>query len=435
MRAPYSPIQCLTQLSHEQLKSPHRILGHVIFALFALHAILYANFFVQSGSLMKRIQNADVIFGTASIAMLSAISIAALDVLRKRNYRMFYLSHAVIANLIVIPLYFHAHRLRPFVWEVIVVLVLHSLFRAQQVRMCQGILEIIPRTNLVRVHVRVETLDSTLSWKPGQHVYLRRPLDRQHLALVYTRFLLWSQTNPFTVASIPAKDKELLLVARVRHGNTKKMSELAVCLPRPDQIESPGIPLVLEGPYGAAYLPDLSAFNKVLLVAGGVGATFILPIYRTTIESSNSNSTDGTRVRFVWAVQKLAEAQWAFPILENENPSTNPASYNSTAVEVFVTRSSRSIVYADCPREDIELSGADRPPSTNNQENNSRKGIVVKFQRPDIATIVDETTSKATSIAVVSCGPKTLTEQLRQSLHQWVRRGHEVYWHHEGFGQ
>ncbi|KAI1676081.1 ferric reductase transmembrane component [Pyrenophora tritici-repentis] len=438
MRTPYSPIQYLTQLSYEQLQPWHRILGRIVFVLFALHATLYTNFFVQSRFLAKRVKDTDVIFGIISIIMFFAISIAAIGALRKRNYRVFYLSHVAIANLVVVPLYLHTRYIRPFIWETITVIALHSVFRIHRVRMYRGTIELIPWTSLVKVRIPLEAPNSVLPWRPGQHVYLRRPSDRQHSAFAYKQFLLWSQTNPLTIASVPCRDNELVLVAKTRQGNTKKMAELANSSSRLGQTGFSSIPLMLEGPYGATCLPNLSFFNTVLLVAGGVGATFTLPIYQSIVRRGSSDRTckaGGARVRFIWAVKRLAEAQWAFPMLENgEEAGADPASCNRSIAEVFVTQPSTPSLSAGGLEEDVELVEADQLPSADEQIESPTKRIVWKFCRPDIPAIVDEAVSSATSIAVISCGPRALSEQLHRSLHPWVMRNHEVYWHNEGFG-
>ena len=115
MRSPYSPLQLLTRLSHEQLKASHQILGRIVFLLFSLHAILYLNFFIQSNLLAKRVRDKDVIFGIISIALFAAISTTALSQLRRWNYWIFYISHFVIANMLVFLLYFYVHQIMPYI--------------------------------------------------------------------------------------------------------------------------------------------------------------------------------------------------------------------------------------------------------------------------------------------------------------------------------
>lgn len=453
MRTPYSPLQLLTRLSHEQLKSSHQILGRIVFFLFSLHAVLYLNFFIRSNLLAKRIQEKDVIFGITSIALFAAISTTALSQIRRWNYRVFYTSHIIIANILVVPLYLHVHHIRPYVWEVVIVNALHLLFRFTAQKTYLGTITLLPGTNLIQVRIPLTTLSSTLSWRPGQHVYLSLPLGRHYSASFSDQFALRNKTNPFTVASIPVKDKELLLVAKALTGNTKKMSALATSLMK-EGGEAPSIPLALEGPYGASsHLPDLSTYDKVLLVAGGVGATFVLPIYRSIVEFHAPNHAGSPQVRFIWAVQRLAEAQWAFPSSpssqttlsennvdetnsedEGEGTADNLALNSPKAIEVFVTRGATASLPLGQNGEEIELAEDDQLLSMEEEMKKPRQGMVLKSGRPKIAAIVDEVFSKGTRVAVVTCGPRRLTRKLEESVEQWVRQGVEVYWHEETFG-
>ena len=63
-----------------------------------------------------------------------------------------------------------------------------------------------------------------------------------------------------------------------------------------------------------------------------------------------------------------------------------------------------------------------------------RKGMLVKSGRPNISDIVDGVFSKGTRTAVICCGPKRLTEDLRRNVEVRVRKGHDVFWYDETFG-
>lgn len=432
MRSPYSPIQFLTRMSHEELKASHQVLGRIVFFLFALHVAFYMNFFVVSGFLAKRIKDKDVIFGIISIALFSIISTTALGRLRRRNYRVFYISHVLIANLVIVPLYIHVTHIRPYIYQVIAINAVHLVLRGRSLKTYFGTVKLIPGTNLVQVRIPLSGEDPASKWKPGQHVYLSRPSGKSYNLSASGQFALRTKTNPFTVASIPAKDKELLLVSRTLDGNTKHLAALAQSLST-GLDEAPVIELALEGPYGASTrLPDFSDFDKILFVAGGVGATFILPIYRNFIGSSGLGSLGGSGIRFVWAVRKLADAQWAFPIDEGEGGADSPS--HGSAVEVFVTRPLGPDLRRGDLGEEMEMGEDNQPLLMEEQQLQSRKGVLLRFHRPKVSAIVDDAFSHATSVAVIVCGPKGLSEQVRDSVEPWVRNGCEVYWHDETFG-
>ncbi|KAG9377490.1 hypothetical protein A1F94_011893 [Pyrenophora tritici-repentis] len=466
MRAPYSPVQYLTRLSHEQIKASHQILGRITFLLFLLHAVLYLNFFILTGFIAKRIKDWDVIWGLASILLFSTISTTALGFVRRRNYRIFYVSHIVIANLIIVPLYLHVAHIRVYVYEVMAVNFLHLVFRGLRLKMYRGTLRLLPGTTLVQIRVPLPTDSNALKWRPGQHVYLSRPWAGNKAPSWYDQWLMINKTNPFTVASLPSKDKELLLVARTLNGNTKYLGDLARYLAQGGSNvpmlstaggDIPILPLLLEGPYGASTrLPNLSEYDRVLLVAGGVGATFIISIYRSMLELDNTTSA-GTRIRCIWAVRNLAETQWAtLPAsVPNDEQSDNAGIeangngmlQSSPNVEVYVTRSPGSDsqvnsrasgVFAVDPDDEhgeaIEMQENEQLLSMEEQMEKPGKGMVVKSGRPNISKVVDEVLSKGMRTAVICCGPKRLTEDTKKNVEVWVKRGHDVFWYDETFG-
>lgn len=462
MRAPYSPVQWLTRCSHEQLKVSHQILGRITFFLFILHAILYLNFFILSGFLAKRIKEWDVIWGVISLALFSAISTTALAFVRRRNYRVFYVSHIAIANFIILPLWLHVSHIRVYVYEIILVEALHLVFRFLRLKVYAGTIRLLHGTNLVQIRIPLPADSSALSWKPGQHMYLSRPWGRGKAPSFYQQWLMTTKTNPFTIASIPTKDKELLLVARTLSGNTKYLANLARSLAQGSSGvqmiptaggDIPILPFALEGPYGASTrLPDLSIYDHVLLVAGGVGATFIMPIYRSIVELQDPRPA-GTQIRCIWAVQKLADTQWAPPAStsidggpDNDKAASADGEHFSqaqNAVEVFVTRPSgpnlqihnpADTFVVDSDDEGIEMTENEQLLSREEQMEKPRKGMVVRSGRPNLGEIVDEVFSKSTRTAVICCGPKRLTEDLKRRVEVWVKQGRDVFWWDETFG-
>ena len=435
MKSPYSPVQLLTRLSHEQLKASHQILGRIIYFLLLLHASFYLNFFVQAGLLSKRIRDLDVITGLISITMLSILSTTALEVLRKWSYRVFYTTHIVLAGLLLEPLFFHVKFIRLYLIEVVVIIILHEIIRNYSLRRYSGTISVIPGTNLVEIRIPLLSLNKELKWKPGQHVYLSRPTGVPSSSGWYESFVLRYRVNPFTIASLPAKDKQLLLVTRTLNGNTKSLADLA----RSPSAEigpgetSPSIPIALEGPYGAsAHIPNLSKFDRVLLVAGGVGATFVMPIYRNIVEHEGVFRSANPQIRFVWAVRKLAETQWAFPSSDEDETELEDA---RNTVEVYITRPSGANLQMDDTGEDIELTEAEQLMPFQDGMEKARKGMTVHAGRPDIGGIASEVfTNSFGSVAVLVCGPQAMTEELREQVGRWMKGGRDIYWHCETFG-
>ncbi|KAF2020578.1 hypothetical protein BU24DRAFT_445776 [Aaosphaeria arxii CBS 175.79] len=442
MRSPWSPIQMLTRLSHEQLKSAHKILGRIVYVLFILHAAFYLYFFIAAGVLAKRIKDRDVIFGIISLAFFTIISTTALEQVRRRNYRLFYISHISFANVVILAMFLHVSHIRIYVWEVIAVNAIHLLSRSLSVRKRPGTVKLLPGTNLVEVRIPLSPGDPALKWLPGQHVYLTKPTQNAATLPFYEELLLMTQTNPFTIASLPSEDRHLLLVARPLNGTTKHLADLARTWSSSSHANDtpPTIPLAIEGPYGASTrLPDFSAFDEVLLVAGGVGATFIVPLFRHVTGSKVASNAGAPHVHLAWAVRSLAETRWAsdaFALAGDGGDENGDGSVDGD-VKIYVTGSSSTPgPQVGASEADIELAENEQLLSGADEEEAgpAAKGVTVARGRPDVVGIVDEVFAKGSRVAVFCCGPKALTERLGRAMEPWVRKGYDVYYHDETFG-
>lgn len=432
MKSPYSPIQLITRMSHEELNIGHQILGRIIQTLLTLHAAFYLSFYILNNLLGKRIQDRDVIIGLTGIILFTTTATTALGFLRKLNYRVFYITHITIATIFLPLMYFHVIYIRPFIWEAAGVYVLHIALRLLNTRHYTGSISLIPGTNLIQVTVPLAT--STAKWKPGQHVYLSLPRWRGSRKYGLHRL----RTNPFTVASLPRHDGQLLLIARALNGNTKRLASLARSAAISDGVtenKSETTPLILEGPYGASgRLPDFSLFDHVLLVAGGVGGTFIVPVWRHIHSQPTDYLSKAGEVRFVWAVRKVVETSWAFPEERNDEQSS------LEGVEVYITgpRAGESIAnggMASGVRESIEMAERDKLMEEEDDKALIRRGISVRYSRPVLREVVDEAfAGHAERVAVLVCGPASMGHSLRKEVGRWARRGKDVYWHAEIFG-
>lgn len=447
MKSPYSPLQMLTRLSHEQLNKAHQVLGRIIQTLLTLHAALYLNFYVQKNLLAKRTKDLDVIIGLTGIALFTLIGTTALRPIRRWNYRLFYTLHIAIATALLPLMYFHVIYIRPYILESSAIVLTHLLLRYCGTKTHAGTISMIAGTNLIKVEVPLASGAST--YKPGQHIYLRLPGSS---AL---------RSNPFTVASVPSVDGTVTLIARTLRGSTTRLATLArssttkisdgITHPDTDTDIKPA-PLQglrLEGPYGSSSrLRDFTHYDRVLLIAGGVGGTYIIPIWRHILESRSKGETlppSSTDVRLVWAVRTLQETSWAFPLPEALSAGKRAVSADDEA-EIYITgpapkaRDSRASARSSnghaehielAEREDLSKERLALP----SEKELVDAGVTLKHYRPVLREIVDEVFAGLVErVAVLVCGPPGMGKQARRSVGRWVRKGKEVFWHDEEFG-
>lgn len=394
--------------------------------LLALHGIFYINFFVRMNVMSKRIKDKDVALGLVCLMIITTITTTALPTIRKWNYRAFYSLH-VILGVAFLPLaYFHVHHIRQYILEGAAVYLTHIILRFIDTRTLQGSISPVAGTTLVKVDIPLTK--SQGGFRPGQHVYLYLPAtSNSKLPRVFLR-------NPFTVASLPQRDQRLVLIARTLRGNTTHLSRIARA--HDSHNSTPVLyPLKVEGPYGAAsHLPDLALFDRILLVAGGVGSTFIIPLWRNALSmQSNKGSLLGSEVRMIWAVRNILETSWALPISEAETHDDVDAV--TSEAEVYVTgvgRGSQSHVDADG---ELELDEIGRQDEMGAEKMVERQSLKVKRGRPDLHSIVVEVCSgHAGRIAILACGPSGMISQLRHEAKREALKGKDIFWHAEEFG-
>ncbi|KAL2043097.1 hypothetical protein N7G274_004157 [Stereocaulon virgatum] len=410
----WSPIQYLARLSHESLNPYHRLLGRLIILLMTCHATLYLNFYFQNDLLQKRLKDSDVILGLTSIISALLIGTTALARIRHWNYRLFFYSHVMLSLSLLPILYFHVPYLRLYIIEATAIYILLIAQRNTEQSSTTATIEPFPGTNLLSITIPLTPSLKKRNYTPGQHIYLSLPSLPQKLRI-----------NPFSIANPdPTSDNHIHLVVRTLNGTTALLASLT----KPPQ----PTPILVEGPYGSAnYFPDPATYDRILFVAGGVGATFNLPIYRDLLR----RSTAGDQVppaNFVWAVRKDEDAVWGVQVLSEQCKGILPKSF-----EIFVTGKGGSASDGPPPirNDSIELQEREGLLDTSA----SKEGIAeaVRRGRPNFRGIVDEVFEQGGSgdrVAVLVCGPSDMGASVRKEVGRWVWRGREVWWHSEEFG-
>lgn len=407
----WSPIHYLTRLSHESLNPYHRLLGRLIITLMACHASLYLNFYVQNGLLLKRIKDWDVILGLMAISSALLISTTALARVRDWNYRVFFYAHVVLSVVLLPVLFLHVSHLRVYILEAAAIYAVLILQRNIDQSSAQATIKTLSGTNLLSITIPLSKSLVKRTYKPGMHIYLGFPSLPQKLRI-----------NPFSIANPhPYEDKNIHLVARALGGTTAMLADLAT-KPQPT-------PLLIEGPYGSAsYFPDLANYDRVLFVAGGVGATFTLPMYRNLLRRSAAGEQIPA-AKFIWTVRSGADAAWGIRQLSEQCEGSLP-----TECEIFVTRKGDSGRGEAAGAESIELQ--EREGLLGGSASKEGAADAVRRGKPNLRVIIDEVFSHDSSdrTAVLVCGPSGMGASVRREVGRWVWRGREVFWHLEEFG-
>ncbi|KAG5965367.1 hypothetical protein E4U58_002866 [Claviceps cyperi] len=283
---------------------------------------------------------------------------------------------------------------------------------------------------------------------PGKHTFLWIPQIRLF------------QTHPFTIAS--AEPLEFVIASR--DGFTGALHKYAVA--------NPGLRLraSIEGPYGT--LPDASAFETVVLIAGGSGASFIFGLAQALLRTKVTSHVVTQKVVFVWIVKHNSQLEW---FSDHSITLRNDPRFS---VQVFVTRSSppppplpilhcgttvqyqdgekkgtRSLAEDDCERmQHLHVASSDSsidlekssPPSDGEStlglgaDADTEKKVLIEYQRPDIPLLIREVVGEAAaqeSILIAGCGPGKLMDVMRETTADCIRwDGPSIELHCEQYG-
>ncbi|KAJ9148644.1 Ferric/cupric reductase transmembrane component 2 [Pleurostoma richardsiae] len=444
-----NPFAFAFRSSHEQMNRWHRLLGRIVYGLLILHAIFYVNYFIQVGILRRRLFAPVVAAGVLSLIGMTLMYTTALHWIRHYSYRIFFITHLVVAMCLPPFLFFHAKSANIYMAEAFLAFIADLAWRKIDTVAALATVESIPGTNLIKISASIPySKVNRFREHPGSHIYLSIPAAaRPSSNPASISFLLFEFLyNPFTVAAVDEETGDLTLVARHRSGPvTAALARFAGIHPATAPSgtivshEEGKIPLGIEGPYGAVdHFRRLSGgdYDRVLLVAGGVGATFTVPLYRALL---HDNPT--TRVEMAWAVRGAGDATWAVAgrdgkgIIDDNN------------VHIFLTGD----ILASDGGGSAATAAAGTPPPSGGESRDGEVEMSTMYRdrqqggrytsrhnrrRPDLKKVVDDAFRHGSEerVAVLVCGPEEMGREVRGHVGAWVRKGRVVWWHNEAFG-
>ncbi|KAI0529793.1 ferric reductase like transmembrane component [Xylaria digitata] len=417
-----NPIALALKSSHEEVNRWHRVLGRVIYIFVALHAIFYFNFYYQNNILGQKIRSLVPALGFALIAAMSFLFGTAFSAVRQYSYRVFFITHLLVALALPPAIYFHAHHASLYIWEALIVFLVDIAKRRFDTIIAATEVELIPGTDLVKL---VGTIPKgkidRFAKKPGTHIYLSIPSASRpgKNPIAAANLVFEFSFNPFSIAAVDESSGELILVARRHDGPmTRAFANFASNTSADSKVK-----LAFDGPYGCAKrFPNLAGpdFDRILLVAGGVGATFTLPLYRWILAENPT-----ARVQMVWAVRAAGDATW--PATREGKSITDDDNIQLFLTGNIVENATDDARLSD--DSDVELA------SLSNNRQRTRHTPTRSNKRPDLQSIVDNVFRQGVEerIAVLVCGPEAMAQDLRGHVGVWVRRGRSVWWHNESF--
>jgi predicted ferric reductase len=274
-----TPLAFLTAYSYERLNGLHQIAGYTALIQTFIHGVIYVYYFASKGR--WETLHEDIVIVSYVLGPAIVITCLAGGILRHLNYESFYIIHVMLFVVILITLGLHRPSFDSDKVLIVTVLMAGLWFSDRLLRAVRLIVNSI--NNEATLHplpnggTRIVLKKPLLRARPGKHCFVWLPKIRA------------IETHPFTIVS----SEPMELVINTYSGFTRDLHRFAT--------DHPGasIKVSVEGPYGT--FPDPMDYDKVLLVAGGSGATFTFGLAVNMLKRMSETSKQ--RMEFIWAVR------------------------------------------------------------------------------------------------------------------------------------
>ncbi|KAH7105459.1 ferric reductase NAD binding domain-containing protein [Auriculariales sp. MPI-PUGE-AT-0066] len=410
-------ISWLTGISHEKLNVIHRAAGRLIVLLFWLHGMGR----VANGlAFVKFLSTSWMKAGVLSLVALTLTFIVSLRPIRKRFFEFFLITHIVTMILFIAGGYVHRPEVKYYFWPGFLVWGLDRGLRLARLFYLNIRTASPARVELAADHTVRLTVSRRMSWKAGQHAYI----------VVPSVSTFPFEAHPFTISSISASlgesalpsEKDLVFLVHGEDGFTKRLREYVtakgVC----------SVPVYVDGPYGMP--PSLETFDTVILVAGGTGITYTLPLLLDAVRNAKLGRSVVRKIVFIWAIRNAADVKWISSALVDAL-ATAPA---RLAIEprIFVTRGDASIPTLTSTEDRVFVGKVDDAEDKSAHEIVDEKEIEksasesdaalsalrLELGRPDVDSLLraEIAAARGQRVSIDVAGPSTLAAAVRSTL-------------------
>ncbi|KAH9899749.1 ferric reductase NAD binding domain-containing protein [Cubamyces lactineus] len=409
-------ISLLTGIGHEKLNILHRAAARTCLVLLWIHALCRA----ASGLTEKfDFSHAWMRWGATGLTAFTLATILSVRFIRNAFFEFFLVSHIILVGIFIIGGYLHAREVDfgDYFWPALVVWAFDRVLRTARLlwnNRGKGGTEHEYGTATVEL-VSSDTIRLTLKrkfrWRPGQHAYVVLPTVSD----------LPTEAHPFTIASIPTSldgtdgpsEKDVVFLIRGRRGFTGRLREHA------NRHGQSRVPAFVDGPYGCP--PDLSGYSTCVLIAGGSGVSYTLPLLLDLVHRARAGTSEVRRVVFVWAVRESDHLEWISKTLYE---ALSAAQSTSLIVEPNIYITGRTCTLPEIPRNAMYApsDGSSTPTSPSEVEKFDKElpvysSLKIVHGRPSIRRVLQESIdSSAGPVSVDVAGPLSLSASVSRIL-------------------
>ncbi|KAI5845064.1 ferric reductase like transmembrane component-domain-containing protein, partial [Morchella snyderi] len=377
----------LTGWSYGTFHVFHKWVARVSALMGMVHSVAYAVYMYQIGDEARRWNPAYWWNGVSAMIVMGLILVLAIFPFRKKAYEFFLITHIIGVMVFLIFLYHHlklsATRMyNPWLWACIamwafdrftrllrILILNYGAFSRNPQNHHMARAKFVKGTNVIQLTVYPSAED--VNYFPGAHYFV----------FLTGTWRFW-ESHPFTAAAwrpsgpmMPAYNSaDIHKIKRSLSGSLKNSGR---------ELE---IKCLIEGAYGVNH--PLHLYETVVLIAGGVGITTILPYLCDYMERARGSerTTMTQRLVFLWTAKEEE-------LVENLVSKRFPRgclTRRDISMQLYVTKMKQG-------------------------QNKLLPGV--KYMRPDIGEILRAEQARLVGkMSILSCGPSVLVDIVRTAV-------------------
>ncbi|KAF2024971.1 hypothetical protein EK21DRAFT_77608 [Setomelanomma holmii] len=405
-------ITLVTGVSHENIQVFHRWSAYAFFLLALMHTFPFIVYHIKWHDMVMEVTMMSTLFywtGIVALILQAWLTFASHSVIRNVSYEFFKAAHLAVVVVFVIVFFWHCDATLTS-WHYFVAtaavyvpcFVYPWLRTAFEYGFTQKAYIHIEDNGFIRLTIPAVNM----RWKPGQHCFLR-----------FTSLQALS-SHPFTICSLPSirSDEQSELVFYIRQGGglTKKMYNHAQKYP------GAPVPILVDGPYGGINMQRHNDGDRLLVIAGGSGAGWMLPMIELFCRrrspdhvEEHINWSGPTSLRVILATRDTDSRIWFLRTVGNLL-SRCSATYSSTelGVQVHLTGAAEQQATVSTKSADIEISRAGGEiASVPGKELGGRPGLSSIIYEEGLAVA-----ESGQTLNVYVCGPDTMQNDVRNAV-------------------
>lgn len=377
-----NPFTWMTGLPQTQFITWHKFTA-IVFSVEALiHSAVWTAYALRDGGYAMWGMDDYWRWGVVGTILVFLMLGQSIRFVRVLMYETFLIVHKIFGWLFIVSMYYHCNALgwMGWVYALIGCVAYDRTIRLVKIffvnRGYQKIKVSVVDSKVMKITIPKPLLfDAT--YAPGNYLYM----SFYHWPIWYQ---CW-QSHPFSIISSPVESADhLTAYVRVKRGSTEILSTLNT-----DEKGNVYMWALLEGPYGER-ADTFSRTDAVVGITGGIGICGLLPTFYSIIGPS----------RLYWAINNLNELE----ILRGD-------------LDYLMSRGCDvQVVYRASHSEEDSLIEKVEP------------CLSVTLERPDVGEWVGEAVKfahqqDASELTIVSCGPGSMTKQIKSSVASFTTVG------------